>query len=219
VSPACISLAFVVVSMVCVPASAQTAVAIQPPNLAGEVAGALPGTAGVSASGAATFSVPIKLPPGSAGMAPVLALQYGSQGGEGLLGLGWSISGLVTTGTAAGTYDGTLSASPSPAGSVASQALSLSVAAPAPAMSASPNPLDLGTVGKGRLSAIKSITVSNTGTAGGNLAVGGSCTLNVRYLGSCSGGTDFAVVRLSGAGWVAIDVTVTGATSSAGNCN
>jgi len=77
-----------------VSAQAQTAVAIQPPNLSGAVAGAVPGSAGVGGSGAATYSVPIKLPPGTAGIAPTLSLSYSSQGGEGLLGVGWSVGGL-----------------------------------------------------------------------------------------------------------------------------
>jgi hypothetical protein len=89
-----VSVAFVAVSLVCLPASAQTAVAIQPPNLVNAVAGAVPGAAGVGSAGAASYSVPIKLPPGTARMAPTLGLGYNSQGGEGLLGLGWSISGL-----------------------------------------------------------------------------------------------------------------------------
>ncbi len=47
----------------------------------------------VSASGAATYNVPIAIPPGSAGVAPEISLNYNSQGGEGIAGLGWSISG------------------------------------------------------------------------------------------------------------------------------
>lgn len=48
----------------------------------------------VSASGAATYDVPIALPPGSAGVAPEISLSYNSQSGEGIAGLGWSINGL-----------------------------------------------------------------------------------------------------------------------------
>ncbi|MGB0211533.1 SpvB/TcaC N-terminal domain-containing protein [Algiphilus sp.] len=48
----------------------------------------------VSQSGSATYTVPIALPPGVAGVRPSLALQYDSQGENGLLGVGWSLSGL-----------------------------------------------------------------------------------------------------------------------------
>jgi hypothetical protein len=55
---------------------------------------ATPGQFAVNASGAATYTIPLQLPPTPGGLAPQLALVYNSQGGNGYLGMGWSVSGL-----------------------------------------------------------------------------------------------------------------------------
>ncbi|WP_315804678.1 MULTISPECIES: FG-GAP-like repeat-containing protein [unclassified Bradyrhizobium] len=58
----------------------------------------LPGQFSVGQMGAATYSLPIAIPPGSAGMVPSLTLDYSSQGGNGVLGVGWSLGGLPSIG-------------------------------------------------------------------------------------------------------------------------
>ncbi|MBS0577488.1 MAG: VCBS repeat-containing protein [Proteobacteria bacterium] len=55
--------------------------------------GRLAGTGGTS-GGSATYTIPIALPPGRAGMQPDLALAYSSRSGNGIAGMGWSLSGL-----------------------------------------------------------------------------------------------------------------------------
>ena len=58
----------------------------------------LPGSFGVSASGAATYNIPIAVPPGTAGVSPSLSIEYSSQAGDGIVGFGWSLGGLVSIG-------------------------------------------------------------------------------------------------------------------------
>jgi len=56
--------------------------------------GSIPGQFNVGSTGAAEYSIPIEIPPGTAGVQPQLSLNYNSQGGNGLLGVGWSLGGL-----------------------------------------------------------------------------------------------------------------------------
>jgi YD repeat-containing protein len=77
-------------------ASAHAAVGITPPNLSGATAGSLPGAVSVSPKGSAGYSIPLAVPPGTAGMAPAVALEYDSQAGMDMLGLGWKIAGQST---------------------------------------------------------------------------------------------------------------------------
>jgi RHS repeat-associated protein len=56
--------------------------------------GTIPGSPGVNATGGAQYSFPINVCPGVGGMVPGLTVGYNSHAGEGLLGLGWTLSGL-----------------------------------------------------------------------------------------------------------------------------
>ena len=57
-------------------------------------AGRTPGTFGVTSSGAATYRIPLWTPPGVGSVELDLALVYNSRSGNGVLGQGWSLSGL-----------------------------------------------------------------------------------------------------------------------------
>ena len=55
--------------------------------------GSINGSASVGSSGAAGYTIPIDLPPGRAGISPQLSISYNSMSGDGLMGLGWGLSG------------------------------------------------------------------------------------------------------------------------------
>ncbi|MFP2928227.1 FG-GAP-like repeat-containing protein [Pyxidicoccus sp. 3LG] len=60
----------------------------------GTAAGATPGNLDVTADGAATYSLPLWTPVGRGGVEPSLALTYRSGRGNGLVGVGWGLSGV-----------------------------------------------------------------------------------------------------------------------------
>lgn len=72
---------------------------------------ASPSSIGVNQQGAATYSIPISVPPGIAGMEPKLSLEYNSQANNSLFGVGWNLAGLsaITRCTATIATDGTRS--------------------------------------------------------------------------------------------------------------
>ena len=73
--------------------------------------GTTPGSFAVSPSGGATYNVPLMTPPGTMGVVPNLSVSYNSQSGDGLLGIGWTLSGLsaITRVQQSKYYDGTTS--------------------------------------------------------------------------------------------------------------
>lgn len=59
-----------------------------------DVVGAVPGEFSVGPDGKASYTIPIHVSPGTAGVRPDLSLQYSSGGANDLIGVGWSLGGL-----------------------------------------------------------------------------------------------------------------------------
>ncbi|MEZ4302500.1 MAG: SpvB/TcaC N-terminal domain-containing protein, partial [Polyangiaceae bacterium] len=57
-------------------------------------AGSLQGVFSVTPTGEASFVLPLSVPQGRAGVEPHIALEYDSSAGDGLLGQGFSLTGL-----------------------------------------------------------------------------------------------------------------------------
>ncbi len=84
-----------------------------PPAPGGSTVGTLPGQVSIDPAGAAKYEVALALPPGTAGVVPTLSLAYNSQGGDSILGHGWTLNGFSsitrcgkTRATDAGTTPG-----------------------------------------------------------------------------------------------------------------
>ena len=58
--------------------------------------GSLPGELRINPVGAAVYTIPITVSPGTAGMAPALSIEYNSGHKNGLLGIGFSLQGLTS---------------------------------------------------------------------------------------------------------------------------
>lgn len=56
--------------------------------------GKIPAKANITSTGGATYTIPIYTPLGTAGMVPSLSINYNSQAGNGLLGMGWNLAGI-----------------------------------------------------------------------------------------------------------------------------
>ncbi len=56
--------------------------------------GSIQGSLDVNQLGGATYTIPIDVPPGTAGIQPQLSIAYNSQGGNGMLGMKWGVGGL-----------------------------------------------------------------------------------------------------------------------------
>ena len=61
---------------------------------AATVSGTLDGALSMDQTGSAGYTIPITVPPGTAGMQPSLSLSYNSNRGNGMLGQGWTLQGL-----------------------------------------------------------------------------------------------------------------------------
>ncbi|WP_396178415.1 polymorphic toxin type 23 domain-containing protein [Flavobacterium sp.] len=67
---------------------------VSPPTGSSTEVGVTEGQLSVSLTGGAAYNIPIAVPPGINGIVPQVSLGYNSQGGNGLAGYGWNITGV-----------------------------------------------------------------------------------------------------------------------------
>ena len=72
--------------------------AVAPQNTWGQALMSVPGVFNVTERGAAVYKIQVSVPPGTSGMEPQVSLDYSSQSGNGVVGMGWSLSGLPSIG-------------------------------------------------------------------------------------------------------------------------
>jgi hypothetical protein len=83
----------------------QQAVAVTGTIVPSTPVGTLPGgRITVGTDGSSNYTIPLEVPRGRAGMEPTLALRYSSHGGNGLLGVSWSLSGFSQITRCGSTY-------------------------------------------------------------------------------------------------------------------
>jgi hypothetical protein len=72
--------------------------------------GSTVGSFDVSLNGGATYSIPIRVPPGTSGTEPKISLQYNSFSPSGAMGAGWAITGFsaITRGPKTLAIDGSV---------------------------------------------------------------------------------------------------------------
>lgn len=75
-----------------------------PPNVPLSAVDHPQGTFEVDGNGEATYRIPIQVPPGIAGAQPRLAVAYGHRQPNGVMGVGWNLSGLSTITRTKATY-------------------------------------------------------------------------------------------------------------------
>ena len=74
--------------------TANTILAPSAPTGGSPEVGITEGQLDVSLSGAATYTIPIAVPPGINGVVPQISITYSSQSGSGNVGFGWNVSGI-----------------------------------------------------------------------------------------------------------------------------
>ncbi len=77
-------------------APSPNSITVPPADTVSDSVGAIASNFNVSAGGNVNYSIPLLTPTGTAGLQPNLSLSYNSGAGNGIVGLGWSMSGVST---------------------------------------------------------------------------------------------------------------------------